>query len=129
MGADMTDLEADFRPSPTDPNWLSNNVTSSRATTYGFENRAQGTFADAYGAAKGYKLVTPKFVNTGVNTGVRTPVTMFGAIDETVPYGYDGKTVPVYSNAYGALPAIDPMSLLLGAVAGVVGVFLYKKFF
>lgn len=50
MGDTITDLEANFRPSPTDPNWLTNNVTSSRAGTYGFPNRTQGTFADAYGS-------------------------------------------------------------------------------
>lgn len=50
MGDAITDLEANFRPSPTDANWLSNNVTSSRAGSYGFPGQTQGTFADAYGS-------------------------------------------------------------------------------
>jgi len=97
MGHSIIDLEETFRPSATDPNWLGNVQTSSRAGTYGFPGQTQGTLATAY-----------------------------GAIDETVPYGYQGRTVPVYHDAYGTFPTIEPLSLLLGAVAGAVGVFCYN---
>ena len=57
------------------------------------------------------------------------PVTRFGSIDETVPYGYEGKTVPVYSTEYGAitLPTIDPVSIILGLALGITGVMFYRE--
>jgi len=152
MGADITDLEADFRPMANSANWLGNNPGSSRAATYGFENRAQGTFSDAYGAPKGFypDAASPDWVhhyssNQAIPYGAQgytqpvysdshgAPVTKFGAVDETVPYGYDGKTVPVYHNAYGSplgwVSANPLLSVIISLAAGaVVGHLIVKKF-
>ena len=51
----------------------------------------------------------------------------YGAIDETVPYAYEGKTVGVYHDEYGAVPTIEPMSLLVGVVIGAVAFIIFKK--
>lgn len=44
------DMEANFRPSPLDPNWLATKSKTTRVATYGFPGRGLGTFQDAYGA-------------------------------------------------------------------------------
>jgi len=44
------DLEADFRPSPVDPNWLTSSPVTTEAVPYGGQGRSQPTYSTAYGA-------------------------------------------------------------------------------
>jgi len=74
-----TDLEANFRPNPADPNWLGTIPVSTRAVTYGQDGRSTQVYQDQYG-----------------------------------------------TDVMGV--SIDPLSLLVGGVIGLVAMVLYNKY-
>ncbi len=58
------------------------------------------------------------------------------ATTKAVTYGISGRQQQTYQDAYGAEPVqvpfttwtVEPVSVLVGAVIGIVGVFLYNKY-
>ena len=85
------DLEADFRPSPVDPNWLTSSPVTTEAVPYGGQGRSQPTYSTEYGAEATGTVGEQK--GKGMRLSILTQRAQIGytTIRQTVPTGLLGQ--------------------------------------